>query len=190
MTPCPPCSSPRSRCTALRDPRSPACAAGFAIAYPPRVPLTEEDEVIKALRGVAAVIAGNEPYSAPGPGEPPGTADRLAVRRWPRPSQPGSRGATGYRGRDHARRQPRGGRRAYDRDAPGVDASIVRNDREVRRGQWLKTTLAPLRGKTLGIIGLGRIGRSVALRAASFRISLLGHDPHVDHTLARRTASN
>ena len=36
-----------------------------------------------------------------------------------------------------------------------------------------------LHGKTLGIIGLGRIGGSVAVRARAFGMNLLAHDPYV-----------
>jgi phosphoglycerate dehydrogenase-like enzyme len=160
-------------------------AAGFEIDYPRRVPLTEEDEVIEALRGVAAVIAGNEPYS-----------ERVLA------SLPAlriiSRCGVGLDGVDleaAARRgiavaiTPDGNRDAVAEHTMAMilalTRSIVRNDREVHRGQWPKTTLAPLRGKTLGNIGLGRIGRGVALRAAPFRVSVLADDPHVDDTIAR-----
>lgn len=52
----------------------------------------------------------------------------------------------------------------------------------VRRGQWRTwgpTTLlgADLAGATLGIIGLGRIGKAVARRAAGFDLRILAHDP-------------
>ncbi len=52
----------------------------------------------------------------------------------------------------------------------------------VRRGQWRTwgaTILlgADLSGATLGIIGLGRIGKAVARRAAGFDLRILAHDP-------------
>src|SRR5919206_407063 len=37
--------------------------------------------------------------------------------------------------------------------------------------------LEPLRGKTLGIIGLGRIGRALAQRAAALGMKIVAHDP-------------
>ena len=43
-----------------------------------------------------------------------------------------------------------------------VARRIVGNNREVRRGLWPKSSLMHLRGQTLGIVGLGRIGRAVA----------------------------
>ena len=43
----------------------------------------------------------------------------------------------------------------------------------------------PLRGRTLGLIGMGRIGKSVALRAAQFRLRLIAYDPLPDVAFAR-----
>ncbi|MCE5287292.1 MAG: phosphoglycerate dehydrogenase [Pelosinus sp.] len=51
----------------------------------------------------------------------------------------------------------------------------------VRAGKWerSKFTGVELRGKTLGIIGLGRIGAGVAKRAAAMDMTLLGYDPYI-----------
>lgn len=52
-----------------------------------------------------------------------------------------------------------------------------------RRGGWAVTHFPPqrrLRGTTLGIIGLGRIGQGVARRAAAHGIKVIGHDPALD----------
>jgi D-3-phosphoglycerate dehydrogenase len=43
-------------------------------------------------------------------------------------------------------------------------------------GRWLGHDLA---GKTLGLVGVGHIGRSMARMAAAFRMRVLGYDPHV-----------
>jgi D-3-phosphoglycerate dehydrogenase len=51
----------------------------------------------------------------------------------------------------------------------------------VRSGRWDRVLLEPmprLRGLTLGLIGLGRIGRAVALRAAPFGFTTIGYDPY------------
>jgi D-3-phosphoglycerate dehydrogenase / 2-oxoglutarate reductase len=42
--------------------------------------------------------------------------------------------------------------------------------------RWLAHDVA---GKTLGLVGVGRIGRSMARMAAAFRMRVLGYDPHV-----------
>jgi len=57
----------------------------------------------------------------------------------------------------------------------------------LHQGKWEKKSLsgAELRGKTLAVLGLGRIGLEVAQRAASFGMQIIGHDPFVAPALAR-----
>jgi D-3-phosphoglycerate dehydrogenase len=54
-------------------------------------------------------------------------------------------------------------------------------------GKWEKKNLqgSELRGKTLGILGLGRIGLEVAKRARGFGLELIGSDPFVSAAVAR-----
>ncbi len=58
---------------------------------------------------------------------------------------------------------------------------IVFADRYVRAGDWQRKGPIPLGrsvgGKTLGIVGLGGIGRAIADRAAAFRMQILYHGP-------------
>jgi D-3-phosphoglycerate dehydrogenase len=56
---------------------------------------------------------------------------------------------------------------------------IPRADAGMKAGEWLKKKLAgiELYGKTLGIIGMGRIGAEVGKRATAFGMSVLGYDP-------------
>lgn len=55
-------------------------------------------------------------------------------------------------------------------------------DRSTRSGEWRKNEIigTQLQGKTLGIIGVGRIGTAVALRAKSFGMEILGYDPELE----------
>jgi len=54
-------------------------------------------------------------------------------------------------------------------------------------GRWEKKSLqgSELRGKTLGILGLGRIGLEVAKRAKGFGLEIIGSDPFVSAAVAR-----
>ncbi len=58
---------------------------------------------------------------------------------------------------------------------------ISRADSSMKAGKWLKKEFegVELSGKTLGIIGFGRIGAAVAKRSAAFDMSVLGYDPMV-----------
>ncbi len=57
----------------------------------------------------------------------------------------------------------------------------VEGDIYVRSGQWVKKGPMPLgrslRGKTMGIIGLGRIGQAIATRARAFGLNIIYHGP-------------
>jgi D-3-phosphoglycerate dehydrogenase len=61
---------------------------------------------------------------------------------------------------------------ALARHTPAADATMRQGKWE--RGKFVGTQLA---GKTLGVVGLGRIGREVARRAAGLDMKVLGYDP-------------
>jgi len=73
--------------------------------------------------------------------------------------------------------------------------SLVRADVTTREGKWEKKSLmgSELRGKTLGIVGLGRIGVEVAKRAATFGMTVLANDPaaapELEHSMSVRLVS-
>lgn len=57
---------------------------------------------------------------------------------------------------------------------------IVTLDRAVRAGDWSLATIPAvrrLRGRVLGLVGLGRIGRAVARKALALGLEVIGHDP-------------
>jgi D-3-phosphoglycerate dehydrogenase len=58
---------------------------------------------------------------------------------------------------------------------------VASADASVRRGEWRRADFmgTELGGKTLGILGLGRVGLAVADRARAFAMNLLGSDPLV-----------
>jgi D-3-phosphoglycerate dehydrogenase / 2-oxoglutarate reductase len=64
---------------------------------------------------------------------------------------------------------------------------VPRLDKAIHEGRWEKSSAAgtEVRGKTLGLIGLGRIGSEVAVRAEAFDMRVLGYDPYISEALAR-----
>ena len=64
---------------------------------------------------------------------------------------------------------------------------LCRADALMHAGKWEKKSLqgTELRGKTLGIIGLGKIGMEVARRARSFSMDIIAHDPFVSLAVAK-----
>ncbi len=65
--------------------------------------------------------------------------------------------------------------------------AIPRANASMHAGTWDKKSLqgSELRGKTLGIVGLGRIGLEVARRAAAFGMELIAYDPFIAPVVAR-----
>ena len=63
----------------------------------------------------------------------------------------------------------------------GVARRIAPADASVRRGEWKRAqfTGLELRGRTLGIIGLGKIGQAIAVRARAMEMTVLGVDPYI-----------
>lgn len=161
--------------------------AGHEVGYPAKTVLLSEDDTLAELAGCAAVIAGSEPYT-----------DRvLAGLPLLRVI---SRNGVGYDRIDvpAATRRgvavaitPEGNHQAVAEHALAlmlaVARSIVPNAIDTRQGNWRRRTFfIPLRGKTLGIVGLGRIGRSVAVRAAAFGMRLVAHEEAPDLDFARQ----
>ena len=64
--------------------------------------------------------------------------------------------------------------------------SIAEADGHMKAGRWEKKRLtgSELRGKTLGVVGLGRIGREVVHRAQAFGMRTVAHDPFISGQVA------
>jgi D-3-phosphoglycerate dehydrogenase len=69
---------------------------------------------------------------------------------------------------------------ALARHLPAADAAM-------KQGKWEKKKFLgeEVRGKTLGLVGLGRIGQEVARRAAAFGMRIVAHDPFISEQVAR-----
>src|SRR5690625_1796510 len=64
--------------------------------------------------------------------------------------------------------------------------NLARADASVKEGRWDRKQLTgvELLGKTVGVVGFGRIGQLVAERLAPFGVQPLAYDPYVHHTRA------
>jgi D-3-phosphoglycerate dehydrogenase len=73
---------------------------------------------------------------------------------------------------------------ALARPVPAADATM-------KAGKWEKKKFAgvEVRGKTLGIVGLGRIGQEVAQRARAFGMRIVAHDPFISAELAAQVGA-
>jgi phosphoglycerate dehydrogenase-like enzyme len=158
---------------ALRD-------AGFELVYPPRRAQMTEPELDVTLRGVSAALAGSEPYT------------RAVLKAHPQ-LRVIARAGVGYDAVDCAAATDLG---VAVTIAPGTNQDAVaehtfalmlalaKNLIPQHRGtcalKWPRGATVPLRGRTLGIAGLGRIGKAVAVRGECFRMPLLAYEPYPD----------
>ncbi len=63
---------------------------------------------------------------------------------------------------------------------------IPQSHQSLAEGRWERKdfTGVELKGKTLGIIGLGRIGQAIAARAQAFEMNVIAHDPYLPPEVA------
>lgn len=164
-------------------------AAGFEIRYP-RNPqfargLGGPAEVIAELQQVDAVIASGEPYTE----EVLAALPRLRVI---------ARAGVGYdrvdvpaatRHKVAVTITPTSNHEAVAELALALlfaaAKTLIVNDRQVRTGSWPRKLLRPVRGQTLGILGLGRIGRSTAVRAAALGMKVLATEAQPDRAFVQ-----
>ncbi len=70
----------------------------------------------------------------------------------------------------------------------GITKKIIENAVDVSAGKWVAGWKKPvgheILGSTMGIIGLGRIGKEVATRAKAFGMSVIAFDPYFDEAFA------
>ncbi|MCP3978379.1 MAG: phosphoglycerate dehydrogenase [bacterium] len=68
-----------------------------------------------------------------------------------------------------------------------LSRNVSQANSELREGRWERKKYmgVEVSGKTLGIVGLGRIGREVARTARGLRMEVVGYDPFVSADMAR-----
>jgi D-3-phosphoglycerate dehydrogenase / 2-oxoglutarate reductase len=153
---------------------------GFEIRYPADSTFTRglgtEEETIRVLRGASAVVAGGEHIT-------PKVLAALPELRVV------ARAGVGYDRVDIPAATKHGVVVTITPTANhasvaehtlallfGVARSVALNDRTMRSGKWQRRVLQPGRGRTMGIVGLGRIGRSTAVRARALGMKVLAHE--------------
>lgn len=69
----------------------------------------------------------------------------------------------------------------------GLARSVPQATASTHAGKWEKSSLSgtELRGKTMGLVGLGRVGMEVAKRAHALGMKVIAHDPYVSPAAAR-----
>ena len=153
--------------------------AGWTFRHVPGGTHASEDELIALLaEGVDATIAGGEPYTR----RVLEASPRLKhIARWgvgfdkvdiPAATELGvlvttTQGANDWGVADHAVAM-----------MLGLGHLLVENDREVRAGTWGRRVGMDLWRKTVGIVGLGRIGKGVAQRVSGFETRILAYEPY------------
>lgn len=57
---------------------------------------------------------------------------------------------------------------------------------QTRKGSWIRSTGMELKGKTMGIVGLGAIGKVLARCAKGFDMKVIAYDPYIDEEYCKR----
>lgn len=182
---------PRVLCTSLGTETGPHFEILQAAGFDPQVVdrsvnLWNENELIRVLDGAVALIAGSEPLT------------RRVLAACPE-LRVIARAGVGFDAVDVAACDELG---IVLTTAPGCNHDSVaehtfalllglardfpRQDVAVRRGAWVRQALPRVQGSTLGLVGLGRIGRAVAWRGVGLGMKVLAFEPHADAAFCKQ----
>jgi D-3-phosphoglycerate dehydrogenase / 2-oxoglutarate reductase len=159
---------------------------GFEICYPSRAMQMSEDDLCRELPGISATLASMEPYTS------------RVFKAFPE-LKVVARVGVGYDAVDVPAATAHG---VAITITPGTNQDTVAEhtfalllglaknvryaDQSVREGRWERTATLPVRGQTLGIVGLGRIGKAVAIRGECFGMRLLAYETAPDADFVRQ----
>ncbi len=154
--------------------------AGFELVYPAKQAQMVEEEVLAQMKGISASLAGSEPYT---PKVFEACPDLKIV----------ARAGVGYDAVDVAAATDHG---VVVTIAPGTNQdavaehtfllllalakNLIAQHQPIKEGKWPRKANLPLRGRVLGVVGLGRIGKSVALRGIAFGMKVVAYEPYPD----------
>jgi phosphoglycerate dehydrogenase-like enzyme len=160
--------------------------AGFVVEQNPEPRQPTEEELIARIPGVLAVIAGGEPYT-----ERVFTAapDLRLVSRYGVGCDNVDLAAASRHRVAVTVTSETNSEAAADLTLSlmcAVRRQLLQNDRALRRGRWLPECVPGLWRATVGIVGLGRIGRRVAKRCLGFEMRVLAIKRRPDPEFAQR----
>lgn len=162
-------------------------AAGFELVFPKRNIQMVEAEVLEQVPGCTASLAGSEPYTRAVIAKAAAAGLKLIARA-----------GVGYDAVDVAAATEFG---VAVTNAPGTNhdavgehtlllmlaltKNFVPQNEQIKAGGWPRKPTLSLRTRTLGIIGLGRTGKSVCQRAQAFGMKVIATDPYADPAFAQ-----
>ncbi|MCI0738049.1 MAG: phosphoglycerate dehydrogenase [Gemmataceae bacterium] len=160
--------------------------AGFELVYATQGRQLTEDELLAYLPGINASIAGSEPYT------------RRVLQTHPQ-LRVIARSGVGFDAVDLEAAcdcnvavtiTPNTNQDAVAEHTFLLMLALAKNlipqHQGTVAGGWPRQANLPLRGRVLGIGGLGRIGKATAIRGACFGMKLLAYEPFPDHAFAKQ----
>lgn len=166
---------------------APVLEGHFDLVYPKIAAQMTVPELLEQLTGCVASLAGSEPYTR-AVIEKAAAAGLKVI----------ARAGVGYDGVDLMAATDCG---VAVTNAPGTNhdavaehalllmlalaKNLAMQHNRMKEGAWPRVAQLPLRGRVLGIVGLGRTGKAVALRAKAFLMPVIACDPYVDGVWAK-----
>lgn len=160
--------------------------AGFEPVYPKVAVQMTEADLLEQLGGIPAALAGSEPYT------------RKVFEAFPE-LKVVARVGVGYDAVDVQAATDHG---VVVCTAPGTNQesvaehcfmlilalarNLVRQHVPITQRKWARSANLPIRGKTLGLVGLGRIGKAMTPRARAFGMRVIAYDPYPDRAFAEQ----
>jgi D-3-phosphoglycerate dehydrogenase len=163
-------------------------AEKFELYYPAKPVQMVEEELLAILPGAKAVVAGSEPYTA-----------RVLEAAAAKGLKVVARAGVGFDSVDVAAATRLG---IAVTITPGTNHDgvaehtfalilalakrVVSQHDAIRAGGWPRKPNVPLRGQTLGLVGLGRIGKSMTTRALAFGLKVIAHEVYPDEAFVQQ----
>jgi phosphoglycerate dehydrogenase-like enzyme len=160
--------------------------AGFELVYPNVGFQMTEEQLLVHLKDIKASIAGSEPYT------------RRVLETHPQ-LRVIARAGVGYDAVDLRAATDHGVAVTIapntNQDAVAEHAfllilalakNLVSQHQGTIAGTWPRKTNLPLRGRILGVAGLGRIGKATALRGVCFGMKVMAYEPYPDHAFIQQ----